>query len=137
MIRPPIKALAFVAFLVKGESVQPRLTTEEQKGQLERVNVVPNPYWAYSAYETSYDTPVLKFTHLPNEVTIRIFNLAGQLIKTLRKNDEANELAWNLRNESNLRVASGMYIAHVEAAGIGAKVLKFAIVQREERLDRF
>ncbi len=125
------------AFLVKGESVQPRLTTEEQKGQLERVNVVPNPYWAYSAYETSYDTPVLKFTHLPNEVTIRIFNLAGQLIKTLRKNDEANELAWNLRNESNLRVASGMYIAHVEAAGIGAKVLKFAIVQREERLDRF
>ncbi len=125
------------AFLVKGQKVQPQLTTEERKGQLERVNVVPNPYWAYSIYETSYDTPVLKFTHLPEKVTIRIFNLAGQLIKTLQKDDPANEIAWNLRNESSLRVASGMYIAHVEAPGIGSKVLKFAIVQREERLDRF
>jgi hypothetical protein len=46
-------------------------------------------------------------------------------------------LQWNLRNEANLRVASGMYIAHVEAPGIGEKVLKFAIVQREERIDRY
>lgn len=124
-------------YRVHTEDVQPLVTDAERKDQLEMVNVVPNPYWAYSAYETSYDTPVIKFTHLPNEVTIRIFNLAGQLIKTLSKNDVANELTWNLRNESNLRVASGMYLAHVEAPEIGEKILKFAIIQREERLDRF
>ncbi len=125
------------AFRIFGEDLQPLLTPTERKAQLEMVNVVPNPYWAYSKYETSYDTPVLKFTHLPEEVTIRIFNLAGQLIKTLYKNSPINELQWNLRNEANLRVASGMYIAHVEAPGIGEKVLKFAIVQREERIDRY
>lgn len=124
-------------YRVHTEDVQPLVTDAERKDQLEMVNVVPNPYWAYSAYETSYDTPVIKFTHLPNEVTIRIFNLAGQLIKTLSKNDVTNELTWNLRNESNLRVASGMYLAHVEAPEIGEKILKFAIIQREERLDRF
>lgn len=124
-------------YRVHTEDVQPLVTDAERKDQLEMVNVVPNPYWAYSKYETSYDTPVIKFTHLPNEVTIRIFNLAGQLIKTLSKNDVANELTWNLRNESNLRVASGMYLAHVEAPEIGEKILKFAIIQREERLDRF
>ncbi|MEZ4745737.1 MAG: hypothetical protein R3C41_06680 [Calditrichia bacterium] len=124
-------------YRVHTEDVQPLVTAAERKDQLEMVNVVPNPYWAYSAYETSYDTPVIKFTHLPNEVTIRIFNLAGQLIKTLSKNNVANELTWNLRNESNLRVASGMYLAHVEAPEIGEKILKFAIIQREERLDRF
>jgi hypothetical protein len=59
------------------------------------------------------------------------------LIRTLYKNDESNELSWNLRNEANLKIASGMYIAHVEVPGVGSKVLKFAIITREERLDRF
>ncbi|MFQ5582959.1 MAG: T9SS type A sorting domain-containing protein [Calditrichia bacterium] len=124
-------------YVVSGDNLDPKLTPEQHKSQLDRVKVVPNPYWAYSAYETSYDTPVLKFTHLPNEVNIRIFDLAGQLVKTLRKNDESNELSWNLRNEASLRIASGMYIAHIEAPGIGEKVLKFAVIQREERLDRY
>jgi hypothetical protein len=112
-------------------------TADELQAQLESVQVVPNPYWAFSLYETSYDTPVLKFTHLPRSVTIRIFDLAGNLVKTLEKNDDSNEIAWNLRNEASLRIASGMYIAHVEAPGIGSKVLKFAVIQREERLDRY
>ncbi len=79
----------------------------------------------------------MRFTHLDNEVTIRIFNIAGQLVKTLFKNDTSNELRWNLRNEAGLRVASGMYIAHIEVPGVGEKVLKIGIVQREERIDRF
>ncbi len=124
-------------FRIEGEGLSPQLTRSEAVAQLEKVKVVPNPYWAYSAYENSYDTPVLKFTHLPRQVTIRIFNLAGQLIKTLQKDDSRNELSWNLRNEASLKIASGMYLAHIEAPGVGEKILKFAVIQREERLDRF
>jgi hypothetical protein len=125
-------------YAFSSQTLDPALSTEELKTGLERINVVPNPYWAYSIYETSYDTPVLKFTHLPpGEINIRIFDLAGSLIKTLTKRDDVNELSWDLRNESRLKIASGMYIAHIEAPGIGEKILRFAVVQREERLDRY
>jgi hypothetical protein len=30
-----------------------------------------------------------------------------------------------------------MYIAHIEIPNVGEKVLKFGVVQREERLDRY
>ncbi len=112
-------------------------TPQELEAQLDAVQIVPNPYWAFSLYETSYDTPVLKFTRLPRNVTIRIFDLAGNLVKILTKNDDTNNITWNLRNEASLKIASGMYIAHIEAPNIGSKVMKFAVIQREERLDRY
>jgi hypothetical protein len=34
-------------------------------------------------------------------------------------------------------VASGMYLAHIEADGIGDKILKIAVFMPEERLDFF
>ena len=113
------------------------LTQQERKDALENVKVVPNPYWAYSQYETSYDAARLKFIHLDRQATIRIFNLAGQLIRTIVKNDDTNETYWDLRNESGLKVASGMYIAHIEVPNVGQKVIKFAVIQREERIDRY
>ena len=42
-----------------------------------------------------------------------------------------------MRNEAGLKITSGMYIAHVEVPDVGEKILKFVIVQREERIDRF
>ncbi|MCK6622914.1 MAG: T9SS type A sorting domain-containing protein [Calditrichaceae bacterium] len=117
--------------------LRPVLSQEERQSLLDRIKVVPNPYFAYSTYETSYDQAVLRFTHLDREVTIRIFNLAGQLVRTLTKNNTENQLTWDLRNEARLKVASGMYIAHVEVPGVGDKILKFAIIQREERIDQY
>jgi hypothetical protein len=121
------------------ENIIANLTSSQRKDLLEKVKVVPNPFWGYSfgRYETSYDDPRLKFIHLDKVATIRIFNLAGQLIRTIEKNDDSNEAYWDLRNESRLKVASGMYIAHIEVPGVGSKVVKFAIVQREERIDRY
>ncbi|MBL1207551.1 MAG: T9SS C-terminal target domain-containing protein [Calditrichaeota bacterium] len=113
------------------------LSTSDRKGILDKVRIVPNPYYGYSSYEVSYDAPLIKFTNVDKQATIRIFNLAGQLIKTIEKNDTNTNVAWNLRNEANLKVASGMYIAHIEVPGVGEKILKFGIVQREDRIDRF
>ncbi|MGH1366790.1 MAG: T9SS type A sorting domain-containing protein [Calditrichia bacterium] len=125
------------AYRINSGLLAPDLSSGERADLLEAVKAVPNPYFAGSSYETSTDTPIMRFTHLDNVVTIRIFNIAGQLVRTLNKDDSSNELRWDLRNEAGLRVASGMYIAHIEVAGVGEKVLKLGVVQREERIDRF
>jgi hypothetical protein len=44
---------------------------------------------------------------------------------------------WDLRNQDDIPIASGMYIALVDAPGIGTKVLKMAIFTPEERIDTF
>ena len=127
-------------FQFSSSDLKADLTLDARKQVLEKVRVVPNPYFAYSPYETSYDTPILKFTHLDTdaEVTIHIFNVAGQLVKTLfRPRGGAPEVSWDLRNEAGLKVASGMYIAHVKVEGVGERILKFGIVQREEKIDQF
>ncbi|HQU71072.1 MAG: T9SS type A sorting domain-containing protein [Calditrichaeota bacterium] len=126
-----------VVYEVATADLLPVQSEEEKQDMLGMVNIVPNPYYAYSAYEESYDAPVLKFTHLSGPATIRIFNLAGQLVKTIEKTDSAVETSWDLRNEVGLRIASGMYIAHIEVRGVGEKVLKFGVIQREDRIDRF
>lgn len=124
-------------FFFKTTSLNPVLTSDESRRLLDKVKVVPNPYFAYSAYERSYDAQVLKFIHVQGKATIRIFNIAGQLIKTISKTNNLNEVSWDLRNEAGLKVASGIYIAHVEVEGVGSKVIKFGVVQREDRIDRY
>ena len=45
-------------------------------------------------------------------------------------------LRWNLRNDSDLNIASGIYIAHIEVPRLGkTKVLKLFIVQAAEFLQ--
>jgi hypothetical protein len=78
---------------------------------------------------------------LPEEVTIKIYSLSGVLLRTLRTEDKESAgstfLKWDLLNESELRVASGMYIALVESPGFGQKILKLAIIMPQKQLQRF
>jgi flagellar hook assembly protein FlgD len=95
-----------------------------------------------SNFETATpDEPFVTFTNLPEQVTIKIYSLAGQLLRTLDKNDKSSPtspfLRWNLQNESQLRVASGMYLAIVSSPKYGDKVLKFAIIMPQKQIQRF
>jgi hypothetical protein len=102
------------------------------------VRVVPNPYYGFSAYETMSDVKVVKFTHLPATATIKIFNIAGDHVKTLEKTDNGlNELAWNLKNEYGVFVASGVYVYYVESPGYGDSFGKLAVMLEEERLKEY
>jgi hypothetical protein len=130
------------------------------KSTLKDVKVVPNPYYGrYLEYQSSLFDKKVKFHHLPQVCTIRIFNVAGDLIRTIKHNDlsynnrvdgdplnrtkdistidaiftSAEE--WDLRNTKGAFVASGMYIALIEAPGIGKTTVKFAIIQEEMRID--
>ncbi|MFQ6612860.1 MAG: T9SS type A sorting domain-containing protein, partial [Fidelibacterota bacterium] len=103
------------------------------------VNVWPNPYFGYNPEERDPVDQQMHFTHLPEtgKYNIRIFDLAGNHIKTITGEDAESQFAvWDLRNDFGIPVASGMYIAHVEY-GSKSKVLKLAVVQPEQRLDRY
>ena len=107
------------------------------KGELSKIRAVPNPYFAHSTYELNRFNRVLKFTHLPAVCTIRIFNLAGDLVRTIQKNDGTSEATWDLNTQHGLPVGSGVYIFHVEAPGAGTYTSKVAVFMEKERLNNF
>ena len=115
--------------------VDPNLAKED----VEKINVFPNPYYGINSQELNKYQRFVTFNHLPSKATLRIFNLAGQLVRTIEKADPNSQFErWTLTNESDLPVASGLYIVHVDMPDLGTtKVLKVAIIQEQQILDRF
>lgn len=107
------------------------------KRALDIINVVPNPYYAFSAYERNQLDNRIKITNLPQRATIRIFTLNGTLVRTFKKDDPLTSLDWDLRNQAQIPIASGLYIIHVDVPGVGEKILKWFGVMRPIDLDTF
>lgn len=108
------------------------------KSDIEMMNVYPNPYYAVNTEEINKYNRFVTFTHLPDKATIRIFNLAGVMVRTIEKDDNSQFQRWDLANENGLPVASGLYIAYIELPELGeTKILKLAIIQEQQILDRF
>lgn len=104
----------------------------QKKASSRRVNVFPNPYYAGHSHINSKFQGYVTFNNLPPRAKIRIFNLAGHLVRTLDKSDASQFVVWNLKTEENLQIASGMYLCYVEMPDVGeTKVLKLAIIQPE------
>ena len=114
-------------------------TGQEEVAQeaLDLIGVVPNPYMGRSAYETGNLDRVVRFINLPEQATIRIYTVAGTLIRTLQKEGPSRSLDWDLNTHNQLPVASGMYLIHVDVPGVGEKVLKFGVVNRRNRITVF
>lgn len=98
--------------------------------------VVPNPYIGSASFEperfavSGRGERRLEFRGLPAQATIRIFNVVGEPVQTLRHDGSSDGfVAWDLRTKDNLEVAPGLYIFHVEAPGLGSRTGKFAIVK--------
>jgi hypothetical protein len=112
------------------------------KDDLKRILVVPNPYRNESIYELNQFSRRIKFTNVPQECTIRVFNLAGDLVRTIVKESGPSSIVeWNLQTERGLPVASGVYIYHIEAKEsgrvVGTTTGKMAIFMEKERLNFF
>lgn len=110
---------------------------EIAKSALDMINVVPNPYYAYSAYENGQLESIVKITNLPQKCTISIYSLNGQIIKTYTKDSNVPEQEWDLKNEQGVPAASGVYIVHINAPGIGEKVVKMLAVMRQLDLNGY
>lgn len=110
---------------------------ETAKDALELINIVPNPYYAYSAYEKNQLDNRVKITNLPPKCTISVYTLNGTLVRKYQKDEPRTSLDWDLKNQAGIPVASGLYIIHVDAEGVGEKVLKWFGVMRPQDLDTF
>lgn len=108
------------------------------KDALAQIRVVPNPYYAYSQYEQRQLDNIVKITNLPRKCKISIYTVNGTLIKTFNKDDASKTFVdWNLKNEFNLPISSGVYIVHVDAGNIGSKVVKWFGIMRPADLESF
>jgi len=102
------------------------------------IKVVPNPYFNQSLYEPDQFERMVKFTNLPYECEIKIFNLAGDHVVTLTKEpDEQSFLVWDMLTKHGLPLASGLYIYLVTAEGGKEFIGKMAIFTEVEQLNTF
>jgi len=114
------------------------------KNDVKSITVFPNPYYGYNSRETSRAGKYVTFSHLPDNCTIRIFDLAGVLVRNLPHSATSSSNAqfenWDLRNNNNYPVASGVYVAYIENMSTNGnslgttKILKLAIIQEEQIL---
>ena len=107
------------------------------KNSLDLINIVPNPYYAYSGYETGQLDNRVRITNLPQTCTIRIYTLSGSLVRTFTKSDSYTYLDWNLQNHANVPIASGLYLIHIDVPGVGEKILKWFGVIRPQDLNSY
>lgn len=127
---------------------------EQAKSALDIINVVPNPYYAYSQYEKNQLDYRVKIVNLPPKCNVSIFTPSGTLIRKFNRDVAANNtgggiydpradlnlessIDWDLKNSAGIPVASGLYLIHVEAPGVGEKTIKFFGVLRPIDLDTF
>lgn len=116
------------------------------KSALDLIKIVPNPYYGSSAYETNRIDNRVRITNLPNKCTIKIFTMNGTLVRTITRDVSGQEDVylgtsgtgndikqakripyqdWDLKNQNGISVASGLYIFHIDAPGIGEKIIKW------------
>jgi len=109
----------------------------QQRGELSNVRVVPNPYYGQNQLETTAFNHIMTFMRLPYTCNIFIYSLNGNLVRKLAKNDNTTAIIWDLNNTNGVPVASGIYIAYIDAPGIGTQVIKLAVFQPHEVLGHF
>jgi len=130
--------------------------TNVAENALNRIKIVPNPYYGSSSYEQNRSDNRVRITNLPNMCTIKIFSMNGTLIRTIKRDVSGQEnqysgstgggddikkgkylnyVEWDLKNQNNISVASGLYIFHIEAfksdgKPLGEKILKWFGIMR-------
>ena len=116
---------------------------------LANVNVVPNPYYGWSKYESQRNENLVKITNLPDNAIVTIFSLDGKFIRQYNRSESPElqqpprgnpgityaqtipDIEWDLNNSKGIAVASGVYLIHVNAPGYGERVIKWFGVRRK------
>ena len=121
-------------FQVRGQKIDLQLA----KTSLSDIKVVPNPYVVtslydpYNPYTTSgTGTRVVKFIHLPQQCTIKIYTVDGSLVKVINHSSSMRDGSedWDLLNRDNMQVAYGVYVYYVDAPSIGKHIGKIMVIK--------
>ena len=123
------------------------MTSEEVETALDMINVVPNPYYGFSDYDSNNFNNTIKITNLPAKCVVTIYSLDGKFIRSFNRDEQymtpsgSNrglqsaqynpDIEWDLKNSQNIPVAGGVYLIHVEAEGLGERVIKWFGTNRQ------
>lgn len=161
--RPVNRNMPAYQFIIKeSDAVRTSLATAADAEQaykdslLSLINVVPNPYYSYSNYETASQLETkVRIVNLPTGINangqkegcyVRIYTVDGTLVRTLgpsaviRDNSlqaENTTLDWDLHNQTGIPIAGGMYLIHVSVPGIGERVIKWFGTMRPVDLNSY
>jgi hypothetical protein len=117
------------------ETKAAKFNQEIAKSALDDIIVVPDPYVAFSSAEIAgvrqgdRDDRRIEFRNLPPKCTIRIYNIVGEFVDEIIKDDTNNFAAWDLLSFESQEIAYGVYIYHVDAPGIGEKIGRFGVIK--------
>jgi hypothetical protein len=132
VLRHPLSPSDVFSFRTTGQ----RVDAANAKNAKQEPYVVPNPYVGSASFEaerfaiSGRGERRMEFRALPQNCTIRIYTVRGELVQTLRHDgSNAGYVAWDLRTKDNLDVAPGLYIFHVDGGETGEHVGKFAIIK--------
>lgn len=106
----------------------------ENTDPLRDIRVVPNPYIVSAYWESDPNRLKIQFTNLPKKCTIRIFNIAGELINTVEHWSPDGDPGtgtedWNLWTVNRQEIAAGLYVYVVETPEGQKKIGKFAVIR--------
>jgi len=97
------------------EATIPQSSTQRAEPILSKVYPVPNPYVrdvssvSFPRWELP-DELKIQFMNMPSGGKIRIYTVAGDLVRTLEHTTDHGSVNWDLRNESGEVVTSGIYL---------------------------
>ncbi len=133
-------------FEISGKESQ-ALDEDQTESALDMINAVPNPYFAFSAYENGQFDNTVKITNVPDEAVVTIYSLDGKFIKKFNRDENIDQrsganpgvintqtnpdIVWDLENAAGIPIASGVYLIHVSAPGLGERTIKWFGIHRQ------
>jgi len=134
------------SFKLEGKVAADNVQADHDKA-LDLINMVPNPYYGFSDYETSQFTNIVKITNLPAKCNVTIYSLDGKFIRQYKRDEielskagsnpgipttQINpDIEWDLKNNKGIPVSSGVYLIHVDAFELGERTVKWFGVARK------
>ena len=124
---------------ITGNATADKSTKSYKDSILSLINVVPNPYYSYSTYETTSQLETkVRFVNVPVGTVVSIYTVDGTLVRRLGPTSgTATTLDWDLHNHTGIPIAGGVYLIHFKVPGIGDRVVKWFGTMRPVDLNSF
>ncbi len=104
--------------MAEADYVEP---TKGPTQNLQAVTVVPNPFRGRESWDRP-DGNEVHFNNLPSKARIRVYTVAGDLVRDLNHDDPVRDFErWDLKNANGRDVVSGIYMYRVESGSFFAQ----------------
>jgi hypothetical protein len=122
------------------QNTEPVYAMAKPSDNLEDIRVYPNPFRQHSQLRSPGEQYRIEFVNVPAKCTIRIYTLAGDLVRTLEHNSGDGDEPWGSKAIGDYQVtrylqfvAPGTYLFQVESHVAGhegeSKIGKFVIIK--------